>query len=91
MSNYIMQRKDGQWQNLNLYYVVEKVNFDNKIIKKEVWLQSSVHILIVLPNQWNQIWHKIYVRKLRIKLSETSLIKEEVIVVLEYSNSIHYW
>ena len=36
MSNYIMQRKDGQWQNLNLYYVVEKVNFDNKIIKKEV-------------------------------------------------------
>ena len=46
--------------------------------------------MIVLPNQWSQLWHRIYVRKCHIKLSETSYqLKEEgTIVVPEYSNFI---
>ena len=49
--------------------------------------------MIVLPNQWSQIWHKIYVRKCQIKLSEASyqLKEEEAIVVPEYCNFIFHW
>ena len=49
--------------------------------------------MIVLPNQWSQLWHRINVRKCHIKLSETSyqLKEEEAIVVPEYSNFVSYW
>ena len=49
--------------------------------------------MIVLHDHWSQIWHKIYVRKCQIKLSETRYQskEEEAIVVPEYSNSISYW
>ena len=49
--------------------------------------------MIVLHDQWSQIWHKIYVRKCQIKLSETSYQskEEEANVVPEYSNFISYW
>ena len=49
--------------------------------------------MIVLHNQWSQIWHEIYVRKCQIELGETiyQLKEEEAVFVPECSNFISYW
>ena len=62
-------------------------------MKKEIWLKGQYILMIVLHDQWSQIWHKIYVRKCQIKLSETrhQSKEDEAIVVPEYSNFISYW